>query len=257
MTTTDQQAVTVAEETMTRPGYVVWHSSEEEGGPDVGITVGLGEGKMLWVGERSGREGDGIGLLVYGDKSIDANASLGEYDEIRDLIEQHVAPALSRLASVSSASAERRPDGRAVPGDARTINGDLHFYRAAGWYPAPTPEPVPATNQAAEVERVREIMARLPAAPWRVTRSLLDGFGASLEVDNGNNFGNIGHIRDYDTACALADLVREVAALVTKPQDEGRVLVPRLATRAMVDAADSCIDAYSAWSAMVEASDVH
>jgi len=60
---------------------------------------------------------------------------------------------------------------------------------------------------------LREVMARLPAAPWRVRRSLLDGFGGSIEVDNGSNFGNIGHIRDYETACALADLAREVATL--------------------------------------------
>lgn len=58
---------------------------------------------------------------------------------------------------------------------------------------------------------VGAILARLPAAPWRVTPSLLADFGASLEVDNDSNFGNIGHIRDYDTACALADLVREAA----------------------------------------------
>lgn len=99
--TREQQAVPVAQEAMVQPGFVVWHSSEEDGGPDVGITVGLGDGKMLWIGERSGREGDGMGLLVYGDQAIDANASLGEYDEIRDLIEQHVAPALSRLAATS------------------------------------------------------------------------------------------------------------------------------------------------------------
>ncbi|WP_150131805.1 hypothetical protein [Sphingomonas carotinifaciens] len=34
------------------------------------------------------------------------------------------------------------------------------------------------------------------------------------------------------------------------------VVVPRVATRAMVDAADACPDAYSAWAAMVEASHV-
>jgi len=101
VTTSEQQAVPVAQKTMVQPGFVVWHSSEEVGGPDVGITVGLGDGKMLWIGERSGREADGMGLMVYSDKAIDANASVGEYDEIRDLIEQHLAPALSRLAGTS------------------------------------------------------------------------------------------------------------------------------------------------------------
>lgn len=33
-----------------RRGHVVWHCSEEDGGPDVGMTLGLG-GAALWVGE--------------------------------------------------------------------------------------------------------------------------------------------------------------------------------------------------------------
>lgn len=32
-------------------GNVVWHSSDEGGLPDVGISVGLGEGRMLYAGE--------------------------------------------------------------------------------------------------------------------------------------------------------------------------------------------------------------
>ncbi len=160
--TTDQQAVTVAQETMTRPGYVVWHSSEEDGGPDVGLTIGLGGGKMLWAGERSGREGDGIGLLVYGDKSIDANASLGEYDEVREVLEQHVAPALSRLASVSSASAE-----------------------TADWIPSnysDTPEPVPATNQAGEVEEQAPYTWRLDQSESESLFAALHGLTCSRDI---------------------------------------------------------------------------
>lgn len=32
-------------------GHVVWHCSEEDGGPDVGLSLGLGNGKAMWVGE--------------------------------------------------------------------------------------------------------------------------------------------------------------------------------------------------------------
>src|SRR3990167_5454630 len=32
-------------------GRVTWHCSEEGGGPDVGISLGLGNGRMLWCGE--------------------------------------------------------------------------------------------------------------------------------------------------------------------------------------------------------------
>lgn len=31
-------------------GHVTWHSSDEDSGPDVGMTIGLGDGRMLWVG---------------------------------------------------------------------------------------------------------------------------------------------------------------------------------------------------------------
>lgn len=34
-------------------GRVTWHSSDEDSGPDVGLSVGLGDGRMLWVGEMS------------------------------------------------------------------------------------------------------------------------------------------------------------------------------------------------------------
>lgn len=34
-------------------GVVQWHCSEEGGGPDVGVSLGLGEGRTLWAGEIS------------------------------------------------------------------------------------------------------------------------------------------------------------------------------------------------------------
>lgn len=35
------------------PGQQRWHSSEEDGGPDVGIEVGMPDGSILWFGEIS------------------------------------------------------------------------------------------------------------------------------------------------------------------------------------------------------------
>ena len=32
-------------------GRVTWLSSEEDGGPDVGVVLGLGEGRSLFIGE--------------------------------------------------------------------------------------------------------------------------------------------------------------------------------------------------------------
>lgn len=42
-------------EKMYEPGEVVWHSSNDDGGPDVGISVGLGNA-MLFVGEVPGEK---------------------------------------------------------------------------------------------------------------------------------------------------------------------------------------------------------
>lgn len=39
----------------TSVGGVTWHSSEEDGGPGVGISVSLGENDRLWAGEISRR----------------------------------------------------------------------------------------------------------------------------------------------------------------------------------------------------------
>lgn len=85
-------------------GQVQWHGSDEDSGPDVGILIRLTGDRELWLGERSEKEGGGVGLLVYGEKEILANADLGEYDEIREVLEQYVAPALASAAAVPAAA---------------------------------------------------------------------------------------------------------------------------------------------------------
>lgn len=35
----------------TERGKITWHCSEPGGGPDVGMTLGLGDGRALWVGD--------------------------------------------------------------------------------------------------------------------------------------------------------------------------------------------------------------
>lgn len=39
-------------------GHIVWHSTEEDGGPDVGMSLGLGGDKAMWVGEITNEEWD-------------------------------------------------------------------------------------------------------------------------------------------------------------------------------------------------------
>jgi hypothetical protein len=50
-------------EPSTERGVVTWHSSDEDSGPDVGLSIGLGDGKLLWVGEVPDR--DGWCLAIY------------------------------------------------------------------------------------------------------------------------------------------------------------------------------------------------
>lgn len=75
-------------------GQIQWHSSEEDGGPDVGIMLRLNETQCLWFGELLGEEGSGIGFCVYTDKEKLATAAIGDYDEVREIIEWYIAPAL-------------------------------------------------------------------------------------------------------------------------------------------------------------------
>lgn len=79
-------------------GGVTWHSSEDDGGPDVGISVYLGDGKRLWCGEISRSLFDECGgsewfdddggwfLVVYGPKA-NLVAKVGDKDQMKDMIE--------------------------------------------------------------------------------------------------------------------------------------------------------------------------
>jgi len=91
-------------------GQVVWCSSEEDGGADVGILVGLGSGKTLWLGELLNAEGGGMGFAIYGPAGKKEVAPLSDWETVRDVIEFHVAPALS--ATKSEVPADHFPDAR-------------------------------------------------------------------------------------------------------------------------------------------------
>ncbi len=68
-------------------GNICWHSSEEDGGPDVGISLGLGDG-MLFVGEVPGLIG-GWSMAYYpavGDR-VDIAETVNP-EEARDILEK-------------------------------------------------------------------------------------------------------------------------------------------------------------------------
>lgn len=83
----------------TNVGGVTWHSSEEDGGPDVGISVFLGPDDRLWCGEitrklfdEQGKDhfcSDGGWFLVrYQGSNTKLIAKFADGLEARDFIEQ-------------------------------------------------------------------------------------------------------------------------------------------------------------------------
>lgn len=69
----------IAEEHETERGVVTWHSSDPDGGPDVGLSLGLGDGKLLWVGEVPDR--NGWGLAIYHPAGSGGREDLGTFHD--------------------------------------------------------------------------------------------------------------------------------------------------------------------------------
>jgi hypothetical protein len=88
-------------------GKVVWHCSDEEGGPDVGVSLTLDDGAQLWCGdisrklwEDSGSEIAEIGedggswLVVFGPGDDTTVIGKVEFHSGRALLEHVLAPIL-------------------------------------------------------------------------------------------------------------------------------------------------------------------
>lgn len=82
----------------TSVGGVTWHSSEDDGGPDVGISVFLGNNRRLWCGEISRAlydecrgsdhfDGDGGWFLVLFTHRPLLLAKVGDKDQAKELME--------------------------------------------------------------------------------------------------------------------------------------------------------------------------
>lgn len=82
-------------------GQVQWHSSEEDGVPDVGILLRLSEGEELWFGELLNAEGGGHGFVLYGPGDKRRVIQRDDYDDVRELIEEHIAPAIARQSAIA------------------------------------------------------------------------------------------------------------------------------------------------------------
>lgn len=93
-------------------GHVQWHSSEEDGGPDVGVMLRLNETQALWLGELLSAEGGGVGFAVYTDREKLATAPLDDLDAVREIIEGYVAPAIRGLCVFFPDAGNNSIDGR-------------------------------------------------------------------------------------------------------------------------------------------------
>lgn len=95
----------IVEQPEPKAGEVQWHCSDEDGGPDVGILVGLPDEALLWVGELLKVEGDCMGMVFYQGNTKVSTARLHEWEEVRELIEHQVAPTIASAAAHIEAQA--------------------------------------------------------------------------------------------------------------------------------------------------------
>lgn len=120
------EPIPLADHEDTSIGGVTWHSSEEDGGPDVGISVYLGPDDRLWAGEINRRtfeewEADinfdsdaGWFLVRYIGKEVKIIAKFGDYDEYAKEFMEQIA-AWVRLTAASRA-VEPRADAEGALG---------------------------------------------------------------------------------------------------------------------------------------------
>lgn len=80
-------------------GKVVCHCTEDDGIPDVGISIGLGAGHVLWIGELLVRDGADRGFVFYGPGGVRVSCALDEIEDIKGLFRNRVAPALARYGA--------------------------------------------------------------------------------------------------------------------------------------------------------------
>lgn len=93
----DAAAMREADDPLCEAGKVTWHVSEEGGGPDVGISIGLGNGRQLWIGELLDSESSGVGFALWTQAGKAAYAAMDEWNDVRDFFEDHIAPLFRAL----------------------------------------------------------------------------------------------------------------------------------------------------------------
>ena len=98
----------------TAPGQVMCFGSDEDSGCDVGTSIGLGDGKVLWIGELLTRDGANMGFVFHGpdrERVVAPFADGTDWQEIADLFRHYVAPAIAKIADAEAAAMRERAAG--------------------------------------------------------------------------------------------------------------------------------------------------
>jgi hypothetical protein len=104
----------------TTRGHVIWHSSDEDSGPDVGLSLGLGNGMMLWLGEMSNRAleeaeidlsrySDGWWLTLYQPGKTTIIGAVPDSYEARDAFDEIAAVVRSAAGQSITSPQDTRP----------------------------------------------------------------------------------------------------------------------------------------------------
>lgn len=93
----------------TAPGQVLCFGSDEDSGCDVGTSIGLGDGKLLWIGELLTRDGANMGFVFHGpdrERIVAPFADGTDWQEIAELFRHYVAPAIAKIVDTMCEQAE-------------------------------------------------------------------------------------------------------------------------------------------------------
>lgn len=107
------------------PGQVVAHCSEDDGTPDVGISIGLGAGKVLWIGTLLNSDGGDFGVAFHDGSDGDGRtaAPFTQWDALVEVFADHIAPAIAATA-MSDPDADFVPSIDITPGLASKLSED-------------------------------------------------------------------------------------------------------------------------------------
>ncbi|KQM62396.1 MULTISPECIES: hypothetical protein [unclassified Sphingomonas] len=100
----------------TAPGQVLCFGSDEDSGCDVGTSIGLGDGKALWIGELLTADGANMGFVFHGpdrQRIVAPFADGTDWQEIAELFRRHVAPAIATIADAEAAAMRERVEKEA------------------------------------------------------------------------------------------------------------------------------------------------